>query len=179
MNRHFNTGGLPSLKVFLFCGEPLPRPLALKSRERFPRAVVINTYGPTEATVATTWVVIDDAVLASAQALPIGQAKPDSLVYVDQGDICIVGDHVMRGYLNRPDLNVTRMFGHFDGRRGFRTGDLGEQGVDGLLYCRGRMDDQIKLNGYRIELSEVDAALGALPGVSAAACAVQAAHRYD
>jgi len=172
VNRQFNSAGLPALKVFLFCGEPLPRPLALKLRERFPDAVVINTYGPTEATVATTWVVIDDAMLASNQPLPIGHAKPDSLVYVDQGELCIVGDHVMRGYLNRPDLNATRMFTHADGRRGFRTGDLGEQGADGLLYCRGRMDDQIKLNGYRIELSEVDAALGALPGVSAAACAV-------
>ncbi len=172
VNRQFNAAGLPALDVFLFCGEPLPRPLALKLRERFPDVVVINTYGPTEATVATTWVVIDDAVLASGQPLPIGQAKPDSLVYVDQGEICIVGDHVMRGYLNRPDLNLTRMFRHADGRRGFRTGDLGEQGDDGLLYCRGRMDDQIKLNGYRIELSEVDAALGTLPGVSAAACAV-------
>jgi len=172
VNRQFSAQGLPSLKVFLFCGEPLPRTLALKLRERFPDALVINTYGPTEATVATTWVIIDDAVLAAERALPIGQPKPDSLVFVEDGELCIVGDHVMRGYLNRPDLNETRMFTHTDGRRGFRTGDLGEVGEDGLLYCRGRMDDQIKLNGYRIELSEVDAALASLPGVSAAACAV-------
>ena len=172
VNRQFSAQGLPSLKVFLFCGEPLPRTLALKLRERFPEALIINTYGPTEATVATTWVIIDDAVLAAERALPIGQPKPDSLVFVEDGELCIVGDHVMRGYLNRPDLNETRMFTHTDGRRGFRTGDLGEVGEDGLLYCRGRMDDQIKLNGYRIELSEVDAALASLPGVSAAACAV-------
>ena len=172
VNRQFSASGLPSLKVFLFCGEPLPRPLALKLRERFPDAVLINTYGTTEATVATTWVVIDAAMLAGDRPLPIGRAKPDSEVFVDEGEICIVGDHVMRGYLNRPDLNATRMFVHGNGQRGFRTGDLGEQAEDGLLYCRGRMDDQIKLNGYRIELSEVDAALGALSGVSAAACAV-------
>lgn len=172
VNRQFNAQGLPDLAVFLFCGEPLPRQLALKLRERFPSARIINTYGPTEATVATTWVTIDDALLAQDRALPIGRAKPDSLVFIDDGELCIVGDHVMRGYLNRTDLNETRMFMHADGRRGFRTGDLGEAGEDGLLYCRGRMDDQIKLNGYRIELSEVDAALAALPGVSAAACAV-------
>ena len=172
INRQFSAEGLPSLSVFLFCGEPLPRALAVKLRARFPDAVIINTYGPTEATVATTWVVVDDAMLAADKALPIGHAKRDSLVFVDGAELCIVGDHVMRGYLNRPDLNATRMFTHTDGRRGFRTGDLGEEDAGGLLYCRGRMDDQIKLNGYRIELSEVDAALSALPGVSAAACAV-------
>ena len=59
-----------------------------------------------------------------------------------------------------------------DGRRGFRTGDLGQLDADGLLFCRGRMDDQIKLNGYRIELAEIDEALHGLPGVEGGACAV-------
>lgn len=172
VNRSFNAAGLPSLSTFLFCGEPLPRALAIKLRERFPNANIINTYGPTEATVATTWVVIDDTMLSTDSPLPIGRATPEGLVFVDDGELCIVGDHVMRGYSNRPDLNESKMFIHTDGRRGFRTGDLGEEGADGLLYCKGRMDDQIKLNGYRIELSEVDAVLGGLPGVTAAACAV-------
>lgn len=172
VSRDFSPAMLPTLRCFLFCGEPLPVALARKLRQRFPDAVILNTYGPTEATVATTAIAIDDAVLAAHEALPIGRAKRDSLVFVRDGELCIVGDHVMRGYLNRADLNQSKMFVHEDGRRGFRTGDLGEEGEGGLLFCRGRMDDQIKLNGYRIELSEIDAVLADLPGVAGGACAV-------
>ncbi|AIT26646.1 D-alanine--poly(phosphoribitol) ligase [Bordetella holmesii] len=172
VNRDFSPATLPALDTFLFCGEPLTVALAKKLRQRFPLARIINTYGPTEATVATTAIVVDDAVIAAHDPLPIGYAKPDSRVYVEEGELCIVGDHVMRGYLNRPDLNETKCFRAADGRRGFRTGDLGEQGEGGLLFCRGRMDDQIKLNGYRIELSEIDAALHGLTGVRGGACAV-------
>jgi D-alanine--poly(phosphoribitol) ligase subunit 1 len=172
VNRDFAPAVLPALDTFLFCGEPLTVALARKLRQRFPQARILNTYGPTEATVATTAIVIDDAVIAAHDPLPIGYAKPQARVYVDEGELCIVGDHVMRGYLNRPDLNASKCFRASDGRRGFRTGDLGEQGEDGLLFCRGRMDDQIKLNGYRIELSEIDAALHGLAGVRAGACAV-------
>jgi D-alanine--poly(phosphoribitol) ligase subunit 1 len=171
LNPAFSPVGLPSLETFLFCGEPLPVPLARKLRTRFPGAVILNTYGPTEATVATTWIVVDDALLAAHAALPVGHAKPDSRVWSDEGELCIAGDHVMRGYLNRPDLNEAKLFVDGEGRRAFRTGDLGEVNADGLIFCRGRMDDQIKLNGYRIELSEIDAALDGMPGVAAGACA--------
>jgi len=78
----------------------------------------------------------------------------------------------MRGYLNRADLNAAKLYTYDDGRRAFRTGDLGLMEAGGLLFCRGRMDDQIKLNGYRIELAEIDEALHGLPDVEASACAV-------
>ncbi len=171
-NRDFSPATLPTLRTFLFCGEPLPAALAKKLRQRFPDAVILNTYGPTEATVATTWIDVTDAVLAAHDPLPVGYAKPDCELRVQDGEICIVGDHVMRGYLNRPDLNEAKLFVAEDGRRGFRTGDLGQMEADGLLFCRGRMDDQIKLNGYRIELAEIDEALHGLPGVQGGACAV-------
>jgi len=171
-NRDFSPASLPGLRTFLFCGEPLPAALARKLRQRFPDAVILNTYGPTEATVATTWIEVTDAVLAAHDPLPVGHAKPDSVLIVDEGEICIVGDHVMRGYLNRPDLNEAKLYTYADGRRAFRTGDLGQMEGDGLLFCRGRMDDQIKLNGYRIELAEIDEALHGLPGVEGGACAV-------
>jgi D-alanine--poly(phosphoribitol) ligase subunit 1 len=172
LNPMFSQAGLPTLKTFLFCGEPLPVPLAKKLRGRFPDVSILNTYGPTEATVATTWVRVDDSLLAQYPSLPVGYAKPDSRVWVDNGELCISGDHVMRGYLNRPDLNASKLFVDNTGKRAFRTGDLGEAGEGGLLFCRGRMDDQIKLNGYRIELSEIDSALDAMAGVVAGACAV-------
>jgi D-alanine--poly(phosphoribitol) ligase subunit 1 len=164
----FSGEGLPSLRTFLFCGEVLPVTLARMLRKRFPEARIINTYGPTEATVATTWIVVDDAVLAKYSPLPIGRANRDGQVFIDDGELCIVGPHVMRGYLNRADLNATRMFER-DGERGFRTGDLGSVDDDGLLFCHGRIDDQVKVGGYRIELMEIDAALSALPGLAAAA----------
>ncbi|AMG37309.1 D-alanine--poly(phosphoribitol) ligase [Achromobacter xylosoxidans] len=171
-NRDFSPATLPTLRTFLFCGEPLPAALAKKLRQRFPDAVILNTYGPTEATVATTWIAITDAVLAAHDPLPVGRAKPDCELRIEDGEICIIGDHVMRGYLNRQDLNEVKLFVAEDGRRGFRTGDLGQLDADGLLFCRGRMDDQIKLNGYRIELAEIDEALHGLPGVEGGACAV-------
>lgn len=168
LNPKFSQEGLPALRTFLFCGEVLPVTLARQLRQRFPAARIINTYGPTEATVATTWIVVDDAVLAHHARLPIGHAKRDAEVFVDDGELCIAGAHVMRGYLNREDLNAARMFTH-NGERAFRTGDLGAVDADGLLFCHGRIDDQIKVGGYRIELMEIDAALRALPGAASAA----------
>jgi D-alanine--poly(phosphoribitol) ligase subunit 1 len=168
LDAEFSAQGLPTLRAFLFCGEVLPVTLARALRKRFPEVRVINTYGPTEATVATTWLVVDDAVLARHSPLPIGYANREGQVFVEDGELCIVGPHVMRGYLNREDLNATRMFMR-NGMRGFRTGDFGSVGDDGLLFCHGRIDDQIKLAGYRIELTEIDAALCALHGQAAAA----------
>ncbi|WP_206950674.1 AMP-binding protein [Trinickia acidisoli] len=169
LDPRFAQAALPSLDTFLFCGETLPVSLARRLRERFPKARIINTYGPTEATVAATWIVVDDAVLdAHPERLPIGFARRGGSVFVEQGELCIAGPYVMRGYLNRADLNVTRMFSR-DGARAFRTGDLGHVAAGGLLFCHGRMDDQVKLNGYRIELAEIDAALAAMPGGAHAA----------
>ena len=168
LNPGFSQAGLPSLRTFLFCGEPLPVPLARTLRKRFPDLPILNTYGPTEATVATTLLRVEDSHLADDAVMPIGRAKRDSWVFCDAGELCIAGPHVMRGYINRPDLNASRMFER-DGQRGFRTGDLGTEAADGMLHCHGRIDDQIKLNGYRLELLEVDAALATLPGARAAA----------
>ncbi|MEX3958838.1 D-alanine--poly(phosphoribitol) ligase [Trinickia sp. EG282A] len=169
LHPRFTQEALPAIRSFLFCGEVLPVPLARRLRERFPDARIINTYGPTEATVATTWIVVDDTVLAAhPERLPIGYARRSGAVFIDDGELCIAGPHVMRGYLNRADLNATRMFTH-DGMRAFRTGDLGSVESDGLLFCQGRIDDQVKVGGYRIELMEIDAALRALDGVASAA----------
>lgn len=169
LDSRFAQASLPMLSTFLFCGEMLPVSLARRLRERFPQARIINTYGPTEATVAATWIVVDDAVLAAhPQRLPIGFARRGGDVFVEGGELCIAGPYVMRGYVNRADLNATRMFLH-NGRRAFRTGDLGSADASGMFFCHGRIDDQVKLNGYRIELAEIDAALASMPGGAHAA----------
>ena len=165
----FNQAGLPDLRVFVFGAESLTPALAETLWQRFPGIRIINSYGPTEATCSTTWVEIDDALRRAApNPFPIGRAKPYAEVFLQDGEICVAGDHVMRGYINRPDLNQTLLFRH-NGKRAYHTGDLGQIDEHGLVTFRGRIDDQIKLHGYRIELAEVDAALTRLPGVRAGA----------
>jgi D-alanine--poly(phosphoribitol) ligase subunit 1 len=166
---------LPRLRRFLFCGETLPVGLVAELFERFPDAAVWNTYGPTEATVATTSVRIEAWMLARYAALPVGRPKPGTrMVLMDpderslpsrvaRGEIVIAGPNVSAGYLNRADLTAARFF-DFDGLRAYRTGDVGHY-EDGLLFFDGRVDDQIKLNGYRVELGDVESNIRALPGV--------------
>lgn len=72
------------------------------------------------------------------------------------------------GYLNNPRLNAEKLFEHRN-HRAFRNGDLGEIDASGLVFCRGRIDDQIKFNGFRIELSDIDHALQRLDGIASAA----------
>ncbi|MPM24680.1 D-alanine--D-alanyl carrier protein ligase [bioreactor metagenome] len=169
LSERFSAEHLPDLKAFVFGAESLTPTMAEALWARFPQVRIINSYGPTEATCSTTWVEIDTPMRQAAPLpFPIGRAKPYADVFIEDGEICIAGDHVMRGYLNRPDLNETRMFIR-DGKRGYRTGDLGTMDAQGLVTFHGRRDDQIKLHGYRIELAEVDAALALLPGVRAGA----------
>jgi D-alanine--poly(phosphoribitol) ligase subunit 1 len=170
----FSAGMMPQMRKFLFCGETLAPEVAAQLLERFPEAEVWNTYGPTEATVATTSVRIDRALLARYPSLPIGYPMPGTqMPVVDQarnvvaegerGEIIIAGPNVSPGYLNRPDL-TERAFFDWHGQRAYHTGDWGRY-CDGMLFCEGRMDNQIKLHGHRIELGDVEANLCALPGV--------------
>lgn len=169
INPEFNHEHLPALKVFVFGAESLTPTLAEELWTRFPSVRIINSYGPTEATCSTTWVEIDPALRARApNPFPIGRAKPYAEVFLVDGEICMSGDHVMYGYLNRPDLDQNVLFTH-NGKRAYRSGDLGVIDDQGLVTFKGRKDDQIKMHGYRIELAEVDAALATLPGVRAGA----------
>lgn len=148
---------LDSLRYFLFCGELLPHSLAKTLVEKFPKAIVYNTYGPTEATVATTQIKIDATILEKYPILPVGKSKPRSKLIIDNDEIVIVGKNVSKGYLNRPDLNAEK-FVTIDGERAFKTGDQGYL-EDGVLFFKGRNDDQVKLHGFRIELNEITSKL--------------------
>ncbi len=151
---------LNSLRWFLFCGELLPHSLAKTLVEKFPNAKVYNTYGPTEATVATTQVIIDQEMLEKYNPLPVGKSKPRSKILIEDDEIVIVGKNVSLGYLNRPDLN-TEKFVSRDGERAFKTGDQGYL-EKGMLFFKGRNDDQVKLHGFRIELNEISSKLNDL-----------------
>ena len=170
----FSRSMLPRLRRFLFCGETLAPEVASRLLERFPGVEVWNTYGPTEATVATTSIRITRELLDRYSPLPIGYPMPGTRVPVldeegnevplgERGQIVIAGPNVSPGYLNRPDLTGKAFFLR-DGHRAYRTGDWGRY-RDGMLFFEGRMDNQIKLHGYRIELADVESNLRALPGV--------------
>ena len=166
---------LPGLRKFLFCGETLPGEAAADLRHRFPSAEVWNTYGPTEATCATTSIQITNEVLSQYNPLPIGYPKPDSPVFLlkadgspaegeDRGEIVITGPNVSPGYFGQPDLTQKAFF-QSGGQRAYRTGDLGHF-QNGLLFFDGRIDHQIKLHGYRIEPGDIEANLLSLASIT-------------
>jgi D-alanine--poly(phosphoribitol) ligase subunit 1 len=165
---------LPRVRRFLFCGETLAPQTAAQLLARFPQAQVWNMYGPTEATVATTSIHIDAAILEKYSTLPVGRVIPGTKIFVvdqnggelsenNRGEIIIAGPNVSPGYVGRPDLTA-RAFFEYRGLRAYKTGDLGRF-RDALLFFEGRIDEQIKLSGYRIELGDVEANLRALPAV--------------
>jgi D-alanine--poly(phosphoribitol) ligase subunit 1 len=165
---------LPRVRRFLFCGETLAPQTAAQLLVRFPQAQVWNMYGPTEATVATTSINIDAAILEEYSQLPVGWVMPGTKILIfdedgversgnERGEIIIAGPNVSPGYIGRPDLTA-RAFFDYRGVRAYKTGDLGRF-RDGLLFFEGRIDEQIKLSGYRIELGDVEANLRALPTV--------------
>ncbi|HEX7978951.1 MAG TPA: amino acid adenylation domain-containing protein, partial [Gemmatimonadaceae bacterium] len=176
--RRFAASMLPRLRRFLFCGDVLTPEVAEQLLVRFPNAEVWNTYGPTEATVATTSIRVDPSMLRRYPQLPIGRAMPGTRVTVEhedgelaadgeRGEIVISGPNVSPGYLGRPDLTM-RAFSMRDGVPTYRTGDWGSL-RDGLLFFHGRRDDQVKIAGHRIEPGDVEVHLASLPRVRQAA----------
>ncbi|MBV9788328.1 MAG: amino acid adenylation domain-containing protein, partial [Chloroflexi bacterium] len=162
-------------------------PISAELQRRFfaqSSALFCNAYGPTEATIdATYWICprVDDP-----QPAPIGRPLPNVQVHIlDRqlqpvpigvaGELYIGGMGVGRGYQDRPALTAERFvpnpFGA-PGSRLYRTGDLVRYLVDGTIEFLGRIDHQIKLRGFRVELGEIEAALRQHPGVREAVVAV-------
>ncbi|MEQ1564103.1 MAG: non-ribosomal peptide synthase/polyketide synthase, partial [Myxococcota bacterium] len=138
----------------------------------------VNAYGPTEATVTATTLIVDRATAVPEGDLPIGRPLPNSWVRILDsrgelapvgvpGELCLGGGGVARGYLDRPDLTAERFVPDpfRAGERLYRTGDRGRWRPDGTLEFLGRSDDQVKIRGHRVELGEVEAHLAELPEV--------------
>lgn len=170
----FNEEVLPDLKTFLFCGEELPKKVAEKLVERFSKATIFNTYGPTETTVAITEVKLTSEILANYDRVPLGKVKSDTNIFIlddsnnilnhgEIGEIIIAGPSVSPGYFENPEKTEEAFF-MFNNQPAYRTGDSGLL-EDGFLFYKGRMDFQIKLNGFRMELGDIDHHLTELPGV--------------
>ncbi|HEX2091289.1 MAG TPA: amino acid adenylation domain-containing protein [Longimicrobiaceae bacterium] len=142
---------------------------------------LLNLYGPTETTVFSA---AHECAPGSADAPPLGRPAANTRIYlVDTelrpvvpgvpGEILIGGAGLARGYLGRPELTAERflpdLFSGEPGARVYRTGDLGRLRPDGELEFRGRVDEQVKVRGFRIEPGEIEAALLALGGIREAA----------
>ena len=165
LSEDFNAEKMPGITHFYFDGEELTVKTAQKLRDRFPNARIINAYGPTEATVALSAVAITDDMLTNMKRLPIGYTKADSPTFVidedgnklpngEQGEIIVSGPAVSKGYMNNPEKTAEAFF-EFEGLPAYHTGDVGTMTDEGLLLYGGRMDFQIKFNGFRIELEDV------------------------
>ena len=146
-----------------------------------PDCAIYNHYGPTETTVGVlTYRVERPLPNTRSGVLPLGRPLPNSRVYLlgadgqpvpigEQGELCIGGRGVARGYLNRPDLTAEKFvadpFNTEPEARLYRSGDLARHLPDGSIEFCGRLDHQIKLHGYRVELGEIEAALRERRGV--------------
>ncbi|MCK6544726.1 amino acid adenylation domain-containing protein [Myxococcota bacterium] len=172
-------GELDSLEVVVLGGEEVTRPLLERHRAVLPNVRLINEYGPSEATVFCTTHELTDETCEGR--LPIGRPIPNARLYVldahrqpvplgQPGELWIGGAGVTPGYLNRPELTAERFVpdpfldvvpksGGWDSGMMYKSGDLVRQRTDGALEFLGRVDRQVKVHGFRIELEEIQRVL--------------------
>ncbi|MBF6174777.1 amino acid adenylation domain-containing protein [Nocardia blacklockiae] len=161
-------GTARSLRTVVSGGEALPSTVARRLRAALPRPRKINLYGPTETTINATWFDFTDDDAATA-VVPIGRAVAGcTTVVVDAsgraagageiGELLIGGVQLADGYRGRPEITAQRFVDLAVGgasQRRYRTGDLVRRRADGVLEFVGRNDEQVKVNGHRIETTEV------------------------
>ncbi|UUE35696.1 amino acid adenylation domain-containing protein [Pectobacterium aroidearum] len=160
-------------QLLVIGGERVPLSLIKRIREFRPPCRILNHYGPTECTVGvTTYPVPEDLSAISGDYLPIGKPLSDSHVLLLDpyqqlvptglpGEIYLGGAHVAEGYIGLPEQNSARFIPHpyLEGERLYRSGDKGRFLSDGNLEFMGRLDRQVKVRGYRVELTEIEQAL--------------------
>ena len=169
-------GSFPSLRHSYFCGEALPLTSALAWQRAAPNSVIDNHYGPTEATVACSMVRLSDppSLTPGRDILSIGKPYPGMqfgilgpgnrfLPQGEPGELAISGPQVAAGYLGAPEATQSR-FVEIDHPESspaiwYLTGDLAFEDAGGTFHHLGRMDNQVKVLGHRLELEEVDAHL--------------------
>jgi amino acid adenylation domain-containing protein len=181
---------LVSLQTVIVAGEVCPVVLVRRHQESYPETQLFNEYGPTEATVWSTvyrcqpkmgqTLETEQEKLRWPSTVPIGHPIPNAQVYLldDQqqpvpigitGELYIGGEGVARGYLHQPLLTdekfIPNPFAADSKAKLYRTGDLARYRPDGDIEFLGRIDDQIKLRGFRVELGEIEGAIAQHPAV--------------
>ncbi len=171
-------GELESLKVVVLAGEKCSEALVKESKRRLPRVMLINEYGPTETTVTAT------AKINIRESAPCIIGKPIANCYayiLDSscnlvsvgvpGEICISGTGMARGYLNHPERTAESFVANpfLKDKRMYRTGDLGRWNASGEIEILGRIDNQVKIRGNRIEPEEIETNMTHHPQIKEAA----------
>ena len=170
-----------SVRLVIIGGERAsPERLAVWSKRVGPRVRLVNTYGPTEATVVATAHDLTDRERSATERreVPIGRPVSNAQTYVLDarlrpvpvgvpGELHIGGAGVARGYLNRPDLTSQKFIADPFAKNGhgrlYKSGDLARYLPDGSIEFRGRVDNQVKIHGFRIELGDIESAAAGCP----------------
>ena len=169
-----------NLKYLMAGGEKLSEKHVRLFKQRGTGVKMINGYGPTENTTFTTTYEIPDEF----DSLPIGKPISNTKVYIMDGEqlcgigvpgeLCTTGDGLSLGYLNRVELTEEKFIQNpFGEGRMYKTGDIAKWLPDGNIAYIGRVDDQVKIHGFRIEIGEVEAALRGIGGIKEAAVLVK------
>jgi len=171
--RMLKAGAFPSLRCSLFCGEALPVASAARWHEAAPNSRVDNLYGPTEATIAFTTYRYEPGLtedLAENGIVPIGSAMPGLQTAIldpeghllpqgEVGELALGGPQLSQGYWKDPHKTADRFLNVSDGKaskRWYRTGDRARLDSEKGLVFLGRLDNQIKILGHRVELGEIE-----------------------
>ncbi|MDI1481022.1 myxochelin non-ribosomal peptide synthetase MxcG [Polyangium sp. y55x31] len=172
----------PSVRILIIGGEAaLPERVARFRRAVGPAVRLLNTYGPTEATVVATCATLcgDESAAESEQEVPIGTPLPGVRAAVlgadgrlvargAVGELYLMGGGLATGYLGQPELSAARFrtLETLPGQpRAYRTGDLVRQNEAGLLVFVGRVDEELKISGHRVDPGEIETVLLRFPGV--------------
>lgn len=174
-------GAFPTLRHLMVGGEALPVTTLRYWMDRLPHVTFTNLYGPTETAMCSTSYTAPRPLPEDMEQMPIGRPCPgEEILLLDTdgnplngpgpGEIAIAGSGVSLGYFNNAEKTAAAFVPdpRHPGKRIYRTGDLAEW-RDDRLFFRGRLDNQVKSHGYRVELGEVEAALAALPALVEAA----------
>lgn len=176
---YFEDIHLPELRYSQFCGEALKSDILKDWSRCIPNARIDNVYGPTEATIYCTYKTVNPTNPESDSyngVINIGKAMKNTRLMVlseefdqpdNSGELCIAGPQVTSGYINNEELNKLQ-FLNFKGDFFYKTGDLVKFNAANELEYIGRADDQVKIQGYRVELAEVEHAIQQIrPGIQA------------
>lgn len=168
---------MKSLRYLIFGGEALSPNKLEKWKKTYNNVKIVNMYGITETTVHVTYREIGDKEIAKGVS-DIGKAIPTTNVYILHqnstklcgimmpGELCVAGDGVTKGYLNREELTKEKFIDNpFGEGKLYRSGDLVRWMKNGNIEYLGRIDEQVKIRGFRIELGEIETAIGKVDGI--------------
>ncbi|MGZ3902837.1 MAG: AMP-binding protein [Bacteroidia bacterium] len=161
-DKNFSAEALPTIQKFVLSGENLSTHLVKEIKTRFPKAAIINAYGPTETTIYAGFAEVTEQLL-NENTIPVCKAD-NKIISIREKEIIISGNTVGAGYLNNDELTQKRFVNN-----SFISGDSAFE-KNGYIYYAGRKDEQIKFNGYRIELNEIKTALQKIDFIDQAEC---------